>query len=183
MEDHDKTGMSTKTQIRGAPRKRYKIQLRRQLRAADIHEVDWETQAQDRDNWRAAIKEGVKLFEQNRREVTEGKRRRRKERKKQPHPLQPLASPAQDAGESAKQEWDFTASLRRCQQKWNRTFFPFILGSRNIPSPLRVDSKLSNFTENLKILLIAPTNFRTKSNDLSPFFNIALEAFMFVNVT
>ena len=31
--------------ICGAPRKRYKDQLRRQLRAADIHEVDWETQA------------------------------------------------------------------------------------------------------------------------------------------
>ena len=30
--------------IPGAPRKRYRDQLRRQLRAADIHEVDWETQ-------------------------------------------------------------------------------------------------------------------------------------------
>ena len=49
--------------IRGAPRKQYKDQLRKLPRA----EVDWETQALDRDNWRAAIKVGARLFEQNRR--------------------------------------------------------------------------------------------------------------------
>ena len=107
----------TNSWSRGASRKRHKDQLRRQLRAADIHEVDWETQAQDRDNWRAAIKEGVKLFKQNRREVTEGKRRRRKEKKNQPPPSPTTGFPCPRCRRVCKARIGLHSHLRRCQQK------------------------------------------------------------------
>ena len=73
---------------RGAPRKRYKDQLRRQLRAADIPEKDWESRARDRDGWRALLRWGTAAFKSSRREAAEDKRRRRKAAAAQSPPAQ-----------------------------------------------------------------------------------------------
>ena len=52
---------------RGAPRKRFKDQLKQQLSAASIPEKDWENIASDRDSWRATTKRGAGSFESARR--------------------------------------------------------------------------------------------------------------------
>ncbi|KAI8499112.1 hypothetical protein Bbelb_228760 [Branchiostoma belcheri] len=69
---------------RGAPRKRFKDQLKRQLIAADIPVKEWESLASDRSAWRAATREGAEKLEKARKEVAEDKRRRRKAAVTQP---------------------------------------------------------------------------------------------------
>ena len=78
---------------RGAPRKRFKDQLKRQLRAASIPEKDWESIAKDRDSWRETINRGANTFEATRREAAEEKRGRRKALATQSPPAQGLPCP------------------------------------------------------------------------------------------
>ena len=59
---------------RGAPRKRFKDQLRRQLRAAEIPEKDWESRARERVSWRALVKRGSAAVETTRKETEEERR-------------------------------------------------------------------------------------------------------------
>ncbi|KAI8487912.1 hypothetical protein Bbelb_343600 [Branchiostoma belcheri] len=56
---------------RGAPRKRFKDQLKRQLIAAGIPVKEWESVASDRSAWRAATREGAVKWEKARKEVAE----------------------------------------------------------------------------------------------------------------
>eukprot|EP00058_Branchiostoma_floridae_P021032 XP_002606522.1 hypothetical protein BRAFLDRAFT_91894 [Branchiostoma floridae] len=53
---------------RGAPRKRYKDQLKHQLSSAGIPVREWESIATDRKTWKAACKRGAESFEAARRE-------------------------------------------------------------------------------------------------------------------
>jgi transcription termination factor 2 len=64
---------------RGAPRKRFKDQLRRQLETSGIAEKEWETLAADRDRCRATTWSGVQSFEAARKQTAEDKHKRRKE--------------------------------------------------------------------------------------------------------
>ncbi|CAH1266638.1 Hypp3464 [Branchiostoma lanceolatum] len=63
---------------RGAPRKRFKYQLKQHLRVADIPAANLENSAAHRGNWRTLTKRGAEKFELARREHAEESRRRRK---------------------------------------------------------------------------------------------------------
>ena len=64
---------------RGAPRKRYKDQLKRQLSQAGISHQSWQQEASDRDSWRSSVTKASCKFEAERHEAAKEKRRRQKE--------------------------------------------------------------------------------------------------------
>ena len=63
----------------GAPRKRYKDQLKRQLAQAGISHQSWQQEASDQDSWRSSVRKASRKFEAERHEAAKEKRRRRKE--------------------------------------------------------------------------------------------------------
>jgi len=63
----------------GAPQKRFKDQLKKQLSQADINPKTWEQSASDRGSWRASTLSGTQHFEETRRQNIQEKRRRRKD--------------------------------------------------------------------------------------------------------
>ena len=63
---------------RGAPRKRYKDQLKRQL--AHISHRSWQQEAPDRDSWRSSVRKASCEFEAERHKAAKEKRKRQKER-------------------------------------------------------------------------------------------------------
>ena len=63
----------------GAPRRRYKDQLKQQLTRCDIDHRSWETLAANRSAWRTTTKKAVEGFEEVRTQTAKEKRRRRKE--------------------------------------------------------------------------------------------------------
>ena len=65
---------------RGAPRKRYKDQLKRQLARAGINHQTWQQEASGRDSWRSSVRKASRRFEAKRHEAAKEKRRRQKER-------------------------------------------------------------------------------------------------------
>lgn len=73
----------------GAPKKRYKDQLKRHLKVAKINEANWFTLAADREGWRRTIIQASKEFEAHRRETIEEKRQARKNRQRAPRDAQP----------------------------------------------------------------------------------------------
>ena len=79
---------------RGAPRKRFKDQLKQQLSAsASFPEKDWKSIASDRDICWATTKRGAGSFEAVRRETAEEKRRKRKAPAAQSPPAQGFPCP------------------------------------------------------------------------------------------
>ena len=64
---------------RGAPRKRYKDQLKRQLARAGITHQSWQQEASDRDSWRSLVRKASSKFEAERHEAIKVRRRRQKE--------------------------------------------------------------------------------------------------------
>ena len=69
---------------RGAPRKRFKDQLKRQLTQAGIDHSEWEALAEDREEWRGTIKTAADNFEEGRKTAAAEKRQRRKDSASQP---------------------------------------------------------------------------------------------------
>ena len=65
---------------RGAPRKRYKDQLKKQIAQAGISHQSWQQGASDRDGWRSSVRKASCKFEAERHEAAKEKRRRQKER-------------------------------------------------------------------------------------------------------
>ena len=65
---------------RGAPRKRYKDQLKRQLAQAGISYQSWQQEASDRHSWRSSVRKASCEFEAERHKAAKEKRRRQKER-------------------------------------------------------------------------------------------------------
>ena len=55
---------------RGAPRKRYKDQLKRQLAQAEINHQSWQQEASGRDSWRASIRKASCKFAVERHEAS-----------------------------------------------------------------------------------------------------------------
>ena len=80
---------------RGAPRKHYKDQLKRQLAQAGIGHQSWQ-QASDRDSWRSSVRNASCEFEAERHKATKEKRRRQKEQAPplHPHPKPPSVQSA-----------------------------------------------------------------------------------------
>lgn len=74
------------TRPRGAPKRRYKDQLKRTLIQTHINPGSWEESATNRPVWRRTVREGVDVFETNRRQQEEQKREARKLRQSQPRP-------------------------------------------------------------------------------------------------
>ena len=74
------------TRPQGAPKLRYKDQLRKTLTQTNINPFTWEETARDRTAWKRAVHQGITIFEENRIEHEEAKRRRRQERQEQPRP-------------------------------------------------------------------------------------------------
>ncbi|KAK3860523.1 hypothetical protein Pcinc_033430 [Petrolisthes cinctipes] len=66
------------TRPRGAPKLRYKDQLKRTLALTNIDPSSWEQTARDRATWRRAVHHGTTAFEEKRKENEEAKRRRRR---------------------------------------------------------------------------------------------------------
>ena len=65
---------------RGAPRKRYKDQLKRQLAQAGISHQSWQKEASDRDSWRSSVRKASCEFQAERREAVKEKRMGQEER-------------------------------------------------------------------------------------------------------
>ena len=65
---------------RGAPRKRYKDQLKRHFAQAGISHQSWLQEASDRDSWRSLVRKARCNFEAERHEVAKERGRRQKER-------------------------------------------------------------------------------------------------------
>ena len=64
---------------RGAPRKRNKDQLKRQLAQAGISHQSWQQEASDRDIWHSSVRKASCEFEAKRHEAAKEKRMRQKE--------------------------------------------------------------------------------------------------------
>lgn len=62
------------TRPRGAPKMRYKVQLKRTLTLTNISSSSWEETARDRITWRRSIRDGIADFEAKRRENEEARR-------------------------------------------------------------------------------------------------------------
>ena len=60
---------------RGAPRKRYKDQLKKQLAQAGISHQSWQQEASDRDSWRSSVRRASYEFEAERHKAAKEKRR------------------------------------------------------------------------------------------------------------
>ena len=65
---------------RGAPRKRYKDQLKRQLAQAGISRQSWQQEASDRNILHSSVRKASRKFEAERHEAPKERRRRQKER-------------------------------------------------------------------------------------------------------
>ena len=65
---------------RGAPRKRCKDQLKRQLAQAETSHQTRQQESSDRDSWRSSVRKASCEFEAERHEAAKEKRRRQKER-------------------------------------------------------------------------------------------------------
>ncbi|XP_035699634.1 uncharacterized protein LOC118432212 [Branchiostoma floridae] len=68
------------TRLRGAPKRRFRDQLKATLLRCDIDHTNWETLAENRSEWRRTITQGTDHMEQLRRSEAETKRQQRKER-------------------------------------------------------------------------------------------------------
>ena len=64
---------------RGAPKKRFKDSLKTSLKAFGMDPKAWESVAQDRDVWRAAVKQSAKSYEASRSSAAEQRRQTRKD--------------------------------------------------------------------------------------------------------
>ena len=65
---------------RGAPRKRHKDQLKKQLAQTGISHQSWQKEASDRDSWHSSVRKASCEFEAERHKAVKEKRRRQKER-------------------------------------------------------------------------------------------------------
>ena len=63
----------------GAPKKRYKDQLKKQLSLTEIPLHSLQQEANSRENWRKVVSSASRRFECSRRDAAEGKRKKRKE--------------------------------------------------------------------------------------------------------
>ncbi len=68
--------LSTRKRDQGAPKKRYKDQLKRELALAGVPHHSWQQAASSRDNWRTTVEDAAKAFERAAKE----RRIQRKER-------------------------------------------------------------------------------------------------------
>ena len=64
---------------RGAPRKRYKDKLKRQLAQAATSHQSWQRKASDRDSWRLSVRKHRRKFEAERHKAARERHRRQKE--------------------------------------------------------------------------------------------------------
>ena len=64
---------------RGAPKKHYKDQLKRQLAQVGISHQSWQQEASDRDSWRSSVRKASCNFEAQRHEAATEKCKRQKE--------------------------------------------------------------------------------------------------------
>ena len=77
----------------GAPRKRYKDQLKRQLAQAGISRQSWQQEASDRDSWRSTVRKASCKLEAERLKAAKEKRRWLKERASHPSSFQTFVCP------------------------------------------------------------------------------------------
>ena len=81
--------LSEGTRSLGKPKKRYKDNLKDNMKLCELDIQTWEADAQDRTAWRAKCRDGVKVFEINRKEHQENLRAARIARRDQPRPPLP----------------------------------------------------------------------------------------------
>ena len=77
----------------GAPRERYKDQLKRQLAQAGISHQPWQQEASDRDSWRSSVRKTSCEFEAERLKAAKEKCRRQKEQASHPSSSQTFVCP------------------------------------------------------------------------------------------
>ena len=76
---------------RGAPRKRYKDQLKRQLAQAGISHQSWQQEASNRDSWRSSVRKASCEFEAERYKTP---KKNAGGRKSEQHPYHPHPKPS-----------------------------------------------------------------------------------------
>ncbi|KAI8495091.1 hypothetical protein Bbelb_270770 [Branchiostoma belcheri] len=85
------------TRPRGAPRRRFRDQLKDTLLRCAIDQDSWEHLAEDRTKWRRTVMQGTAYMEDQRRAEAEAKRQQRKERLLRPRPPPTLPCRKSDA--------------------------------------------------------------------------------------
>ena len=70
------------TRTKGGQKKRFKDNLKANLKKCNINDNNWEILTQDRDSWKRILHEGATHFEDRRRQEDQRKRTQRKERDK-----------------------------------------------------------------------------------------------------
>ena len=105
---------STRKCDRGAPRKRYKDQLKRQLAQAGISHQSWQQETSDRDSWRSSVRKANCKFEA---ETHVAAKKNAGDRKSEQHPYHPQPKPStvQSAVGCAHQESVSTATNERAR--------------------------------------------------------------------
>ena len=68
----------------GAPKKRFKDTLKASLKAFGINPASWEQTAADRSKWRAAVHDGARRHESDKKAAAETRRQERKNKAMQP---------------------------------------------------------------------------------------------------
>ena len=115
---------------RGAPRRRYKDQLKRQPAHAGVDHKDWQTLASDRVEWRSTTKRAAQQFEYSRVNASVERSRSIKHRLAVIRP-----SPTTPAQEYVHPELD--SSVIRGQAAPSKDFLPTDLRiAKNLPSSL-----------------------------------------------
>ena len=77
---------------RGAPKNRYKDQLKKQLSSAKIPPISWQDDASDRQTWRSTVQKASQEFEIQRSGAAREKRQRQKDRALSQNPASPPAA-------------------------------------------------------------------------------------------
>ena len=108
------SGLQEGKSDRGASRKRYKDQLKRQLAQEGISHQSWQQEASDRDSWRPSVRKASCQFEAERFKAAKEKRRRQKERAASYHPHSKPSS-VQNAVGGAHEEPVSTATNERAR--------------------------------------------------------------------
>ena len=105
------------TRPTGRPKLRFKDVCKRDLKLCDISSDQWEHYAVDRDDWRHAVKQGVKRAEEAWLETTTAKRARHKERKQRQIAQPPTQHLCLTCGRDCHSRLGLHSHSRACKKK------------------------------------------------------------------
>ena len=148
---------------RGAPRKCFKDQLKRQLTQAGIDHSEWEALAEDREEWRGTIKTATDNFEEGRKTVAAEKRQRRKDYASQPVSDTTFTCPS--CSRACRSRVGLHSHQRACRRA-STSLFPVIFGPKE--TAIQTNSDISAASMNTR------TSHAKSAKASSLFFNLCI---------